>query len=106
MYFCASVTTALSEAVAVELPEDVALVGVSPAAAAACAQSPEPVDVSTGPATTTVPDVQGDSEEQATTKLEAAGFVVDRQTEVVDNDRDVGNVIDQNPAGNRDAPAG
>jgi hypothetical protein len=44
MYFCASATTALSEVVAVELPEEVALVAFRPAAAAALAQSPEPVE--------------------------------------------------------------
>ena len=62
--------------------------------------------VSAGPATTTVPDVVGDSEAQATTKLKAAGFAVQTQTEVVTKNKDVGKVLDQSPTANRDAPTG
>jgi serine/threonine-protein kinase len=65
--------------------------------------------VSTGPSTpqeTAVPDVTGEDEGTATSDLESAGFqvqVVDQQTADASQD---GIVLDQDPAGGSQAPAG
>jgi serine/threonine-protein kinase len=65
--------------------------------------------VSTGPSTpqeTAVPDVTGEDEGTATSDLESAGFqvqVVEQQTADASQD---GIVLDQDPAGGSQAPAG
>ena len=63
--------------------------------------------VSSGPQTETVPDVVGLDEQSAISTLEAAGFEVDVQTEVVaPGDPTAGTVIEQAPTGNSQAPPG
>jgi serine/threonine-protein kinase len=62
--------------------------------------------VSTGPATANVPDVVGDTEDEAKAKLQAADFGFDVTPQEVDNSDDVGRVIDQDPAAGNDAPRG
>jgi beta-lactam-binding protein with PASTA domain/tRNA A-37 threonylcarbamoyl transferase component Bud32 len=64
------------------------------------------IRVSTGSATATVPDVVGDSEAKASSRLDNAGFNVAVENEVVTDDKDVGNVIDQSPSGDSKAPKG
>jgi beta-lactam-binding protein with PASTA domain len=62
--------------------------------------------VSTGPDTATVPDVTGEAEAQATADLQAAGFRVDSKSEPAQKDKDIGNVINQDPAPNAKATKG
>jgi beta-lactam-binding protein with PASTA domain len=64
------------------------------------------VNVSQGPGTKAVPDVTGDDEATATTKLENAGFtvkIVRRDTTDASED---GTVLDETPAGGTDAKLG
>jgi serine/threonine-protein kinase len=62
--------------------------------------------VSTGPATVEVPDVGGQTEQEATAALQAAGFGVDVNEEEVEDENDVGIVLSQDPAANREAALG
>jgi serine/threonine-protein kinase len=64
------------------------------------------IRVSTGPSTATVPDVVGDTESRASSRLDNAGFDVAVQNEVVTDEGDVGRVIDQSPSGDSEAPTG
>jgi beta-lactam-binding protein with PASTA domain len=81
------------------------------------AQSPDPgteaskgstvtITVSTGPTTTTVPNVVGEQRETAKTDLQAAGFHVDVQNVPVSDPTQDNVVQDQNPAGGSGAPSG
>jgi eukaryotic-like serine/threonine-protein kinase len=60
--------------------------------------------VSSGPGDVFVPDVVGQTEDQATANLQGAGFGVDVDT--APSDTDEGIVIDQEPDGNSEAPSG
>jgi serine/threonine-protein kinase len=62
--------------------------------------------VSTGPADVAVPNVIGMTEDDATTALEDAGFVVDSQDQTVTDPLEVGLVQDQDPAADSTAPPG
>jgi serine/threonine-protein kinase len=62
--------------------------------------------ISSGPDNVEVPNVEGKTQEEATTELQAAGFVVDVNEQEVDNEADVGIVLDQDPRPNRDAEPG
>ena len=62
--------------------------------------------VSTGPETASVPDVEGQPRSQAIAELQRAGFGVDENSEPVQNDNDVGKVINQDPGPNATAPKG
>ena len=62
--------------------------------------------VSTGPDMATVPDVEGESQGKATADLQAAGFGVDVKSEPAQNNNDVGNVLNQDPAPNAKAKKG
>jgi serine/threonine-protein kinase len=78
----------------------------NPAAAQMPAKgSPVTVFVSSGPANVNVPDVTGDSESQAKSTLEAAGFKV-TPTPQTSTTTPVGHVISQIPGGNTPAPPG
>jgi beta-lactam-binding protein with PASTA domain/tRNA A-37 threonylcarbamoyl transferase component Bud32 len=81
------------------------------------AQSPDPgtdankgsavtITVSTGPATTTVPNVVGEQRETAKDDLQAAGFHVEVQNVPVADPTQDNVVQDQDPAGGSDAPSG
>ncbi len=65
------------------------------------------VIVSSGPADVVVPDVEGQTEDDAREALEDAGFEVQVQTQPLapGDDRD-GTVIEQSPAGGSEAPPG
>ena len=62
--------------------------------------------VSSGPETATVPDVEGQTRDEAVAQLQAAGFGVDERTDQVQNDNDVGRVINQDPGPNATASKG
>jgi beta-lactam-binding protein with PASTA domain/tRNA A-37 threonylcarbamoyl transferase component Bud32 len=62
--------------------------------------------VSTGPDTVTVPNVLGETQDNARADLQGAGFGVDVKSEQAQQDSDIGKVIDQNPAGNTKAAKG
>jgi serine/threonine-protein kinase len=62
--------------------------------------------VSTGPETASVPDVEGQTQAQATADLQRAGFGVDVRSEPAQNDNDVGKVISQDPGPNDTASKG
>jgi serine/threonine-protein kinase len=81
------------------------------------AQSPDPgtdankgatvtITVSTGPATTTVPNVVGEQTETAKDDLQAAGFHVQVQNVPVADPTQDNVVQDQDPSGGSDAPNG
>ena len=53
--------------------------------------------VSSGPEQVEVPNVIGQTQEEATSKLQAAGFQVKTQTQIVTSEADEGRVLDQNP---------
>ncbi|HZQ29327.1 MAG TPA: Stk1 family PASTA domain-containing Ser/Thr kinase [Acidimicrobiales bacterium] len=61
--------------------------------------------VSSGPQQVAVPDVVGQTQDQATKNLQAAGFQVKVQTKTSASDPD-GRVTDQSPAGGSQAPQG
>jgi eukaryotic-like serine/threonine-protein kinase len=107
----AELETAGFEAEVVAAPSDTTAEGL------VFAQSPDPgtearkgsvvtITVSTGPSTTTVPDVVGEQEEQAKDELKNAGFKVKvEKVPVTDPTQD--NVVqDQDPDGNTQAPNG
>ena len=62
--------------------------------------------VSTGPDTVTVPNVEGETQGQATADLQGAGFVVATKSAPAQKDKDIGNVISQDPAPNTKAKKG
>jgi beta-lactam-binding protein with PASTA domain/tRNA A-37 threonylcarbamoyl transferase component Bud32 len=62
--------------------------------------------VSTGPDTATVPNVEGETQGQATADLQGAGFVVATKSAPAQKDKDIGNVISQDPAPNTKATKG
>jgi serine/threonine-protein kinase len=81
------------------------------------AQSPDPltravkgstvqITVSTGPESVTVPNVEGQQREEAEENLENAGFSVRVEEEEVDDPTQDNVVIDQDPDGQEEAPAG
>jgi beta-lactam-binding protein with PASTA domain len=81
------------------------------------AQSPDPgteategstvtITVSTGPATTSVPNVVGEEKEAAKDDLQAAGFKVKVENVPVADPTQDNIVQDQDPAGGSDAPTG
>jgi eukaryotic-like serine/threonine-protein kinase len=81
------------------------------------AQSPDPgtdaakgstvtITVSTGPSTTTVPNVVGKDKNEAKQELQDAGFKVDMQDVPVSDPTQNNVVQDQDPAGGSDAPNG
>jgi serine/threonine-protein kinase len=81
------------------------------------AQSPDPgteankgstvtITVSTGPGTSTVPNVVGEQRDTAKSDLQAAGFHVDVQNVPVADPTQDNVVQDQNPAGGSDATSG
>ncbi len=63
------------------------------------------VFISRGPAVE-VPDVVGQAEAAAISTLKGLGFVVDRQTKLVDTQEEVGKVIEQTPKGATKAVSG
>jgi serine/threonine-protein kinase len=62
------------------------------------------IRVSTGPATTTVPNVVGKTQAQAVNSLTAAGFLA--QVTLQTGGGTVGDVVDQSPASGTKAPTG
>ena len=64
------------------------------------------VNVSQGPGTKAVPDVTGDDETAATTKLENAGFTVKVVRQDTTDASEDGIVLDETPAGGTDAKPG
>jgi serine/threonine-protein kinase len=81
------------------------------------AQSPDPgtqadkgstvtVTVSTGPPSTTVPDVVGKDKNEAKQELQDAGFKVDMQDVPVSDPTQNNVVQDQDPEGGTNAPSG
>jgi eukaryotic-like serine/threonine-protein kinase len=59
--------------------------------------------VSTGPDMITVPNVEGETQAQATADLQRAGFGVDVKQEPAQKDKDIGKVTSQDPAPNAKA---
>lgn len=81
------------------------VVGTQPGAGTEVAKdSTVTVLVSSGPAEVTVPDVVGDSIEDAQAALEQAGFTV--VTEQVDSDKEIGTVVRQAPKAGSKAGSG
>jgi len=64
------------------------------------------VNVSQGPGTKAVPDVTGDDETTATTKLEKAGFTVKVVSQDTNDPSEDGIVLDETPAGGTNAKPG
>jgi serine/threonine-protein kinase len=64
------------------------------------------LQVSEGPQTSQVPDVSSQTEADARTRLESAGFVVQVVEEIVDNADLDGLVLSQDPEGGADAEQG
>ena len=62
--------------------------------------------VSTGAETVDVPDVVGDTEQQARSQLEAAGFTVQVARQATTDENEDGIVLDQDPAGGEQAKEG
>jgi eukaryotic-like serine/threonine-protein kinase len=88
--------------------EDGTVIGTNPPAGTELPQGSEvTIIVSSGPDLVTVPDVVGDSQEDATDTLEAAGFdVVVEETIVAPPGTQDGEVVDQDPEGDSQAPEG
>jgi serine/threonine-protein kinase len=83
------------------------VVGQNPAAGSEQAKgSVITLQVSSGPATSQVPDVTSQTEADATAQLQASGFEVQVVEEIVDDPLNDGRVLSQDPEGGTEAEQG